>query len=301
MSSIRISSQRFVEIFCAIVEAGNYTLAAQQLGLTPAAVSKAVARREAAVGVPLLRRTTRSMRLTAAGRSYYEECRKALTLLEAAERGLSSYQREPAGRVRLSVPTTYGHYRVLPLVGEFSDLHPRISLEVDVSNANVDLVADGFDLAVRMGKIQDSGVVARKLEQARVGVFASPTYLDRHGFPRHPLELDKHRCIGFVRPSTGRPIRWGFVDAGGTEIDLEPSRLLRCSGDFLACVTLARRGVGLVQSYHFVVAEDVREGRLVEVLRPFAGRSAPFSLLQPPGRASLAARLFADFLISKTC
>jgi DNA-binding transcriptional LysR family regulator len=281
------------------VETGNYTLAAAQLGLTPAAVSRAVARHEASLGIQLFRRTTRSMRLSDGGRDYYERCRQALSLLEEAERSISLAQAEPKGRVRISVPTTYGHYRVLPLVPGFVRRYPRISIEVNVANENVDLVGDGFDLAVRMGTIEDSRIVARKLEDAAVGVFASPDYLAQHGAPLHPSELTRHTCLGFLRPSTGRPLPWGFVDDGGRGLDIEPGKAVRCSGDVLGCVTLARQSAGLVQAYYFVVEADVREGRLVEVLRTYAGRHARFSLLQPPGRKpSLAVRVFVDMLVA---
>ncbi|HEY3498077.1 MAG TPA: LysR substrate-binding domain-containing protein [Polyangiaceae bacterium] len=287
-------------MFCAVVEAGNYTQAAIELGLTKAAVSKAVARHEAVLGTRLFRRTTRSMQLSDAGRVYFERCRQALGLLADAERSLSQYQKEPEGLVRISVPTTYGHYRVLPLVEEFTTRYPRIALEVDVSNENVDLVAGRVDLAVRMGEIDDSSLIVQKLEDAPIGVFASPAYLNRHGTPRDLSELDRHTCIGFLRPSTGRALPWGFVDSEGKPFQLAPSKMLRCSGDFLGCVTLARNSAGLVQSYYYVVEDDVREGRLVEVLRPFAGRSRPFSLLRPPGQSqSLAVRTFADMLVER--
>ncbi len=293
-----LASTRFVEIFCTIVEAGNFTKAAKQLGITPAAVSRAVARHEDALGVVLFRRSTRSVTLTDAGQLYYEQCRQALALIEGAERSLSEQQATPRGLVRLSVPTTYGHYRVLPLVGDFLARYPEVSLELNVSHENVDFVTDRYDLAVRMGVLDDSALIARKLEDAGVGVFASPAYIERRGRPQHPRELAKHTCVTFARPSTGRPIPWGFRAQDGAPFEVAPGDQLRCTGDFLGCITLARRGAGLVQAYHFIVDEDLRRGDLVEVLSPFAGRSMPFSMLQPAHRVqSLAVRLFADTLV----
>jgi len=295
------TSTRFAEVFCAVVETGSFTRAAALLGTTPAAVSKAVARREGALSVSLFRRTTRSVQLTVPGQLYYEECRKALRLLEQAERSLSLHQQEPEGRVRISVPTTYGHSRVLPVVAEFAERYPRVLVEVNIANDNVDLVRGHFDLAVRMGPVKGSLLVVRKLEDASVGVFATPAYLERHGFPQHPAELEKHVCLGFVRPSSGRPMVWGFRDEHGQPFELEPQKLLLCSGDFLGCVGLARQSAGLVQAYHFIVAADVEQGRLVEVLRLYAGRSATFSLLQPPGQnQTLAVRLFAELLVQRS-
>lgn len=293
-----LASTRFVEIFCTIVETGNFTLAANQLGVTPAAVSRAVARQEAALGVPLFRRSTRSVKLTDAGQRYYEQCRQALALIEDAERSLSEQQAEPRGLVRLSVPTTYGHYRVLPLVPGFRERYPEVTLEVNISNENIDFVTDSFDLAVRRGELDDSTLIVRKLEDADVGVFASPSYLERHGRPRDTGDLARHTCIAFVRPSTGRPIPWRFRARDGSHFELTLGNELRCTGDFLGCVTLARHGAGLVQAYRYIVEEDVRRGHLVEVLHPFAGCTSPFSLLQPAHRAqSLAVRRFADMLV----
>jgi DNA-binding transcriptional LysR family regulator len=295
-----LASTRFVELFCAVVETGNYTAAASQLGVTPAAVSRAVARHEATLGVELLRRTTRSMQLTAAGRLYYEQCRKALALLEEAERELAASQDEPRGLVRISVPTTYGHYRVLPLIRDFMRRYPKVTLEVNVSNENVDFVTDQFDLAVRMGAPPDSTLIARKLEEAPFGVFGSPRYLKEHGRPTHPSQLERHTCIAFLRPSTGRPLPWLFHERDGSPFEIMPQKTLRCSGDVLGCVTLSRHGAGLVQAYFFTVDAEVRRGRLVEVLRPYTGRRAPFFLLHPPGPGqSIAARRLADFLVER--
>jgi DNA-binding transcriptional LysR family regulator len=295
-----LASTRFVELFCAVVETGNYTLAASQLGITPAAVSRSVARHEAELGSTLLSRTTRSMELTEAGRLYYEQCRKALAILEEAERSLSQAQGEPRGLVRISVPTTYGHYRVLPLVREFLARHPKVTLDIDISNQNVDFVTERFDLAVRMGDPPDSTLIVRTLEDAAFGVFGSPRYVEEHGHPAHPSELDEHTCIAFLRPSTGRALPWLFHDLDGSPFELSPKKMLRCSGDVLGCVTLARHSAGLTQSYYFIVEEALRRGELVEVLRPYTGRKARFSLLHPAGQGqSLAARRFADLLVER--
>lgn len=300
-----LASIRFVEIFCAIVETGNYTRAANQLGITAAAVSRAVARHEADLGAQLFLRTTRSVQLTEAGQQFFDKCRQALALLEEAEREISQQQAEPQGLVRLSVPTTYGHYRVLPMIKYFTERYPRVSLEVNISNANVDFVAERYDLAVRMGILSDSSLIARKLEDAAFAVFASPSYLKQHGHPQHPSELGRHSCVTFIRPSTGRALPWLFRERDGSRFEIVPEGKLRCSGDPLGCATLARHGAGLAQTYRCIVEEDVRHGRLVEVLEPYAAPGAPFSLLQPVARVQPpAVRLFADLLVehcSKRC
>jgi DNA-binding transcriptional LysR family regulator len=295
-----VASTRAVELFVTAVEAGNFTRAAQRLGVTPAAVSRAIARHEAALGVRLFRRTTRTVKLTDDGQVYYERCRQALALIDDAERELGRRQASPRGRVRLSVPTTYGHSRVLPVVARFCEAHPDVAVEVDVSNRNVDFVTEGYDLAIRAGTLDDSELVAHKLEDATLGVFASPDYLARHGAPRRVEDLARHRRIAFMRPSSGRVVPWIFRRKGGADFAVAPPDELRVSDDYLACVTLCRSGAGLGQLYHFLAAPHVARGELVEVLTSLAGRSWPFTLLQPPRREpTLAVRLLVNAIVTE--
>lgn len=292
-------SLRPVEVFVAAVEAGNFTRAAARLGLTPAAVSRAIARHEHALGVPLFRRTTRQVQLTDDGRGYYERCREALALIEDGERRLTGRQHSPRGRVRVSAPTTYGHHRLLPLLARFAPAHPDIALELDISNRNVDFVAEGFDLAIRAGELDDSELIAHRLEDAGVGVFGAPAYLAARGTPRRLEDLERHTLIGFVRPSSGRVMPWHFRRRDGQQVALTPGDALRCAGDFLACVSLARGGGGLTQSLRFLVADDVASGALVEVLGGFAGGARPFTLLQPPRRTpTTAVRAVVDAILA---
>lgn len=306
MSSIRIVQKkgalvaaRWVELFCAVVEAGSFTAAARALGLTPAAISRAIAKHEAALGVLLFRRTTRRMQLTDEGAIYFERCREGLALLESAERAVTEVESRPRGLVRVSAPTTYGHYRVAPFVARFVERYPEVEVELHVENRNVDFVTEGYDLAIRMGELGDSSLVARRLEEGAIGVFASPDYLARRGKPRSAADLERHDLLGFVRPSTGRVLPWIFQERGGAPFEISPRSRIRCAGDFLACVTLARAGAGLVQGFRFLVARELASGELVEVLPKLAGRTRPFTLLQPPspGARRLAVRVFADELV----
>ncbi|MDF2697511.1 MAG: Transcriptional regulator, LysR family protein, partial [Labilithrix sp.] len=193
-----------VEAFCRTYETGSFSAAARSLGVTPQATSRSVARLEIALGVTLFRRTTRSLAPTAAGRRYYERCVRALALLAEGERELDEGDRSPKGRVRISAPTTYGHHRLLPALAVFAERYPDVRVDIGISNRNVDLVRDGFDLAIRRGPIQDRTLVARKLGDFTLGVYASSAYLARHGTPRTPEELAHHACVTFVMPSSGR-------------------------------------------------------------------------------------------------
>lgn len=289
---------RWVELFCAVVEAGSFTSAARALGLTPAAISRAIAKHEEALGALLFRRTTRSMHLTDEGRVYFERCREGLAVLEAAERAVTERESRPRGVVRVSAPTTYGHHRLGPFVAAFVERYPEVEVELHVENRNVDFVTEGYDLAIRMGELGDSSLVARRLEDAPVGVFASPAYLSRRGKPRGVEDLERHALLGFVRPSSGRIFPWIFREKGGEPFEIVPRASVRCAADPLACVSLARAGAGLVQCFRFLVEADLASGALVELLPRFAHRTRPFTLLAPPdaGARRLAVRLFADEL-----
>ncbi len=288
-----------IELFCLAGELSSFTAAASAAGVTPAAVSRSVARLEERMGVRLFVRTTRQIRLTDVGRAYFEECRQALTQLIEAERMATGQQFRPVGTLRISVPTTYAHYRLLPLLPEFRERHPEVQLDIHVSNRNVDFSDEGFDLAIRVRAPADSTLIVRHLEDAELVVVAIPEYLARRGTPTTLEDLSQHECIQFDLPSSGRRIPWLFQDQG-TEIEVAGDGGYVISEDVLGGVTLARHGAGLFQTYRFIVEEDLREGRLVAVLQAFGGRSRPFSLLYPHNRhVPLRVRSLIDFLVQK--
>jgi DNA-binding transcriptional LysR family regulator len=287
-----------IELFCLTAQHQGFTAAAKAAGLTAAAVSRSVARLEERLGVRLLMRTTRKVRLTDVGQRYHDQCRQALGQLSEAEREASGQQLKPSGLVRISLPTSYGHHRVLPLLPAFSRRYPAIEIEASLSNRNVDFTDEGFDLAVRGRTPPDSGLVARKLEDADLVIAAAPTYLKRHRAPRTPEELARHDCVQFVLPSSGQVVPW-LLQREGRIIEWPTEGRLRCADDILAPVTLARAGAGLVQTYRLLIEDDLREGRLVEVLAEHAGASRPFSLIYPANRhMPLRVRVLIDFLLS---
>lgn len=289
-----------LEVFCRTFETGSFTKASEMLGLTPQAASRAVARLEADLGVVLFRRTTRSLAPTEEGRRYHARAHAALALLAEAEREISHKRRSPSGLVRVSMPTTYGHHRLLPSLGRFRALYPDIELVCHVSNRNVDFVRESFDLSVRMGESDDASLVRRKLGDFALGVFASPSYLARRRAPETLAELDAHAAIAFVMPATGRVLPWTFVEPGGTRASFVPPNAFRIGGDVLGVVTAATGGAGLVQTYDYLVEREVARGELVEVLSRFRGGSRPFSLVYPKAPAlSRAARTFADFVVAE--
>jgi len=288
-----------IELFCKAAELGGFTAAAEALGVTPASVSRSIARLENRLGVRLFVRTTRQVRLTSDGEVYRSECQQALDQIADAERVITGHQRTLAGQLRISVGTVYAHYRLVPLLPAFTARHPGIEIELDVANRNVDFVEEGYDLAVRLGEPPDSGLVARKLEDAGVGIYAAPGYLARHGTPQSLEALHDHRLIQFLRPSTGRPLPWLFRNDAGEDIEWTFRSRQRVLDDVLAAVGWALAGGGLCQIYHFVVQESVQAGRLVEVLPAYGGRSRPFHVLYPRNRhLSARVRAFVDHLAS---
>jgi DNA-binding transcriptional LysR family regulator len=286
-----------IELFCLTAQHRGFTAAAHAAGLTAAAVSRSVARLETRLGVQLLMRTTRQVRLTDAGQRYYDQCRQALGQLVEAEREVTGQQQAPSGPVRISLPTSYGHYRVLPLLPAFTRKHPAIELDLQLTNRNVDFTAEGFDLAVRARTPPDSGLVARKLEDAALVIVGSPAYLRGRRKPRTAEDLLQHECLPFVQPNTGQPVPW-LVRQDGRIVELAVTGRLRCLDDILGPVTLARAGAGVLQTYRFLVDEDLREGRLTELLPEAAGASRPFSLLYPADRHKpLRLRVLIDYLV----
>ena len=288
-----------IELFCLAAESQSFTVAATAAGVNPAAVSRSVARLEERLGTRLFVRTTRQIRLTDAGRRYFEQCKQALSQLTEAEREAMGQQVTPAGALRISMPTPYGHYRVLPLLARFRERYPQVTIETHLSNRNIDFAEEGFDLAIRGRAPRDSGLIARKLEDAELVVVATPEYLRRAGRPSSPDDLAHHDCIQFELPSNGRPVPWLFKQAGES-VELPANGVYATSGDVLAGVTLARHGAGLFQTYRFIVERDLREGTLEEVLTEYGGGTRPFVLLYPHGRhLSSRVRSFVDFLVEQ--
>lgn len=259
-----------IELFCLAAEASSFTAAAQVAGVTPAAVSRSISRLEERLGSRLFVRTTRSIRLTDGGRTFFEQCRQALTQLVEAQQEMMGAQSVPSGLLRISIPTTYGHHRILPLLPKFRALYPQVTVDIHISNRNIDFVAEGYDLAIRVRAQPDSTLIARLLEDAKLVVVATPAYLKRAGTPQTLEDLPDHECIQYELPSNGRRISWLF-QVDGKEREFAGEAGYSCSDDVLGGVTLAKHGAGLFQTYKFIVEEELANGSLVEVLQPYGG------------------------------
>ncbi len=275
--------------FINTVEAGSFSAAARLAGTTPSSVSKSVARLERRLGVVLFARSTRTLNLTLDGAAYYERVTPLLRALNEAQDVVQAAV-AAEGRLRVSLPTDLGRLLMDPVTRIFLKRHPGIRLELDMTDRHVDLIREGYDLALRAGRVDDSGLVARPLGAAPLALVASPDHLDRHGRPRTLEALQAARHVRYRLD--GRPFPITFAD-GAT---LSPEGVLDCDSGF-ALRAAAINGVGIAQLLRWTVDEDLRAGRLEIVMPDAPLPSVPLRILHAFGRFQpLRARLFGDFV-----
>jgi DNA-binding transcriptional LysR family regulator len=285
-----------ISAFVTVGDSGGFRAAGQILGMTSSGVSKAVARLEKRLGVQLLARTTRSVRLTPAGTSFHSRCKAILAELGAAEHDAAEASGFPQGRLTVSMSSTgFGRNRILPIVAEFVKLHPQVEVEARFTDRWVDLVEEGVDLAVRIGRLPDSGLVATQIGQTSYILCGSPEYLAVAGVPSHPDELVRHRFVGFVTPGTATRFAYRFMVDGEIRSMSFPSQLTVDEGE--ALVRGAERSVGLILILDYLVEDLMRKGCLVRVLREFEIPPVPISIVWVPSRhPSPAARALIEML-----
>jgi DNA-binding transcriptional LysR family regulator len=251
-------------VFARAVELGGFSPAARALKMTPSAVSKLVSRMEARLGARLINRSTRKLTLTAEGELFHERALRVLADLDEAESAVAASQ-APRGRVRINSSVPFGLHHLLPLVPRFSALYPKVILDIVLSDTVIDLMDARTDVAIRVGPLRASRLMARKLGESPMAVVASPAYLARHGAPTTPRDLAAHNCIGF---NFARHCdKWPFVD-GGERLSL-PVHGDATSGDGETSRQLALVGQGLARLAHFHVGGDIAAGRLVPVLETY--------------------------------
>jgi len=288
-----------VSVLAAVVEAGSFVRAAEPLGLTQSAVSRAIARLEARVGVRLLDRTTRSLTLTAEGRRLYEQVSPLLAEIGDAVTVAGGAAAVARGVLRVNADSYFSSLIFAPHASRFLERYPEVSLEMMTWPQLGDLVTEGFDVAVRFGEPPVSSLTARKLLEARVLTVASPGYLERVGVPQRPEDLHDHECIQFRDPATGRPFVWE-LHQGRRVVAAEGRRrmLVNDVGTlFAACLA----GAGIAQVLSPSVGALLREGRLVEVLPDWQDERFPLYALYPSRRLPAAKlRAFLDFVIELT-
>ena len=282
-----------MQAFVKVVEAGSFVRGADKLGISNTSASRLVAELEEHLGTRLLQRTTRRLRLTEAGQRYYERALQLLSDLEEAEGEVGSATTTPRGRLRISVGLTFGVRQLSALFPRFQAMYPEVELEVFATDRRVDLIEEGFDLAVRMSREIPPTYVARPLCTIRVVVCASPAYLKKHGAPKSPPELAAHNCM--TVPSGGFENRWLFDGADGPQTVQVRGNYRSDSGDLLRAAALA--GQGIVYLPTFIVGEELARGELVPLLRAWQTPTLDATVVYPTRRfVSAKVRAFTEFL-----
>jgi LysR family transcriptional regulator for bpeEF and oprC len=284
-----------MSVFVRVAEARSFTAASSRLGLSPSAVSKAISRLEERVGARLLYRNTRNVSLTDEGKALLERSRQILSDLDDLESVLSRRRYKPRGRLRIQMPTAFGRRVIMPLVAEFSEHNPDVVIDAELSDRVPDLAEEGLDAVVRSGEFRDSHLAARKLCEIRYASVASPAYLARHGVPKTPGDLDKHRCLGSYMPHAHRYRDWTFILNGSESARPMHGQLNVNNAE--ALVDAAVRGLGIATLATFVAAEPIRSGLLRVVLQEYMP-PGPTLWVVYPEREFLPARVqaFVDFL-----
>lgn len=283
-----------MQVFRRVVETGSFVAAADALGLSKSMVSKHVLHLEARLGVRLLHRTTRSLRLTSEGAAYLARCAPLLDDIADAEAAMTSTRARASGLLRISVPDAFGLEHLTPLIATFLAKHPEAALDVSLSNRAVDLIEEGFDLAIRIGALPESTLVARRLCSARLVVVASPAYLRRHGAPRTPADLTKHACISYSAASAWSR-HWRFArDGQAHDVAIDP-RVVADSGAMQTQLAAAGVGVALVPT--FVAGGELLAGRLRPVLSDYAlPELSMFAVYPTRKHLTTKVRVFVDLL-----
>lgn len=280
-------------VFAAVVDAEGFSEAARRLGLSKAAVSKQITRLEQRLGARLLQRTTRSLSMTEAGAAFYQRCQKILIEAELAESAVNSLAVQPQGTLRVSAPMSFGRTHVAPLIADFLAPYPELSLDLVLSDRYVDLVDEGFDLAIRIGDLSDSSLIAKRLAPTRMCLVASPIYLARAGQPTTIEALKRHQCLCYSYQRTGHV--WRFMTRAGVRSIPIKGIFQANNGDVLR--TAALGGLGIAMLPDFIVAADLAEGRLIAL--ELDGRLADAGVYAAyPSQRQVAAkvRLFIDHL-----
>lgn len=280
----------------AVLELGSFAAAARRIGVSSATASKMIARLEQELGVQLIQRTTRALSATEAGQLYFEGIRGVLESLDELDTAVTTRSAEPAGHLRISVPHTFGVRWVVPSLNAFAARYQRISLDVSFADRAVNLVQEGYDAAVRIGRLTDSTLVARRLTSSRAWLVAAKGYLDQHGTPQTPGDLAKHDCV--IDTNFPDPCIWRF-DAGAHEPAVRVAVESRLSfSDAEAVLEAARAGLGVARIPSFVASSSVADGHLVRLLPRWTIPGTGVYVVHPAGRRPPhKVRLLIDWLV----
>jgi DNA-binding transcriptional LysR family regulator len=291
-----INALEDMRLFQEVLDAGSFTAAAERLDTSKQLVSRKLMALEERLGVRLLNRTTRKLSPTPLGLAYLERAREIVAAVEEAEDAISRQGARPRGTLRISAPMSFGTLHLAPLLPRFLHAYPDVQLALDLNDRAVDLVGEGYDLALRIGQLAESSLVARRIALTQMVTCASPDYLAHHGAPADPAALREHACLLYGHGRTGL---WTF-QREGRALSVEVSGRLRANNGEVLCEA-AMQGEGIAHLPHFLVRAGLEDGRLQQVLTAFAPPALPISVLYPQHRqSSTLVRAFVDFLMTSS-
>jgi len=288
-----------MRVFAKVVESGSFTGAAARLSISASMVSQHVKELEERLGARLLNRTTRKVSLTETGRAYYESCTRLLADLEETEQAVSDMHAAPRGELRVNATPAFGILQLAPAIADFTSRFPAISVDLMLSNRMVDLIEESLDVAVRVGELPDSSLIARQLAPCRMVVCGAPSYFQTHGIPRTPADLTAHNCLTVSGNVLSYYRAWHLTAADGTALNISPIGNLRTnSGGVLKVAALAGHGVVCLPTY--LLGDALQSGRLVTVLDDYTAPPLTLRALYPHNRhLSAKVRAFVDFLAAR--
>ncbi len=282
-----------LEAFVAVVDFHGFSNAAERLGMAKSMLSRRVSDLERRLGVQLLKRTTRRQSLTDAGREFYQRATQILADLNEAEQCVADAESEVSGRIRLAMPLGFGVILLAAPVADFLAAHPAIEIDIDLNDREVNLIEENIDLAIRVGELEDSSLIARRLASVQIVTCASPEYLRRHGRPRHPAGLADHEVLTYSNIAVGR--HWAFPQQGKPIVPRLRYRLAANNGEFLAAI--ASRGLGIINGPRALMQAQIDSGELEPILGDFPRDDLGMYAVYPPGRLiSRRVRVFSDAL-----
>jgi DNA-binding transcriptional LysR family regulator len=287
-----------LEVFAKVAAVGSFSAAGRAIGMSQTMVTKHIAALEARLGIRLFHRSTRKLSLTDAGRGYLDAAERILADMDAADAAVAADRFEPRGVLRLNAPVSFGARQIAPLLAEFARRHPGVTVELGLNDRLVDLVEEGWDLAIRIGSLSDSSLIARRIAPCRTVVCAAPSYLAARGRPRTVACLTDHNCLGYTLSRQTGVDRWTFGAAGNVTMAVA-GNLHANNGDALRAAAIA--GQGLIYLPTFIVADELRAGRLValELDHPTVELGGIFAVFPPDRHPPAKVRAFIDFLVDR--
>jgi len=287
-----------LEVFAKVAAAGSLSAAGRAMGLSQTMVTKHIAALETRLGTKLFHRSTRRLSITEAGRNYLESAERILAELEAADGAVAADRYEPRGLLRLSAPVSFGTRQIAPLLTEFARRYPGLKVELGLNDRQVDLAEEGWDLAVRIGHLSDSNLIARRIAPCRLMLAAAPAYIEAHGRPRVAADLASHNCLGYTLSRFAVAGYWAFGAKRETKIDVA-GNLCANNGDALRAAAVA--GQGIIYEPTFVVADDLKAGTLVAITleEPAMELGGIYAVYLPERNLAAKVRVFIDFLLER--